>query len=289
MWFLFSILTAFFESLKDVSSKKALKNIDEYYISWSLRFISSIFLIPILLFFIDIPSLKKPFFLVLLIAGIVDSVTTILYMKAIKHSDLSLSIPLLTFTPLFLLITSPIMLGEFHGLIGILGVTFIVAGSYILNISEKEKGYLIPFQVLFREKGSKLMLIVAFIWGITSNSDKIGIKYSFPLIWTGALNLTITVFLFPIVLFKPKNNMNQLKTNFMVIIFMGLFSALSGIFQMLAIKVSLVPYVISIKRTSVIMAVIFGYLFFKEKRIKERLSGVLIMLTGVFLITMSKN
>lgn len=289
MWFLFSILTAFFESLKDVTSKKALKNIDEYCISWSLRFISSIFLIPILLFFIDIPSLKMPFFLVLLIAGIVDSVTTILYMKAIKHSDLSLSIPMLTFTPLFLLITSPIMLGEFPGLKGILGITFIVVGSYILNISEKEKGYLIPFQVLFREKGSKLMLIVAFIWGITSNLDKIGIKYSSPLIWTGALNLTITAFLFPIVLFKPKNNINQLKTNFMVIIFMGLFSALSGIFQMLAIKISLVPYVISIKRTSVIMAVIFGYLFFKEKRIKERLFGVLIMLIGVFLITLSKN
>ncbi len=286
MWFFFSILTAFFESLKDVTSKKVLKEIDEYFVSWSLRFFSSIFLIPVL-FFIEIPELGKSFFIALLSAGIIDSLTTVLYMKAIKYSDLSLSVPMLAFTPLFLLVSSPIMIGEFPNLSGLFGIAFIVAGSYVLNIQEKEKGYLGPIKVLLKEKGPKLMLIVAFIWGITSNIDKIGIRNSSPIFWTVALNFTITMLLSPIMVSKSKNSVSFIKKNFGFKILVGLFSALSGIFQMMAINIALVSYVISIKRTSIIMGVVFGYLIFKESNIKERLSGVLLMITGVFLITLS--
>lgn len=287
MWFIFSILTALFESLKDVTSKIGLKEINEYFASWSLRFFSTIFLIPVL-FFMDIPNIGKHFFIALLAAGLIDSLTTILYMKAIKYSDLSLSVPMLAFTPLFLLISSPIMIGEFPNLLGIFGIVFIVAGSYMLNIKGKERGYLEPLKLLLKDKGPKLMLIVAFIWGVTSNIDKIGIRNSSPIFWAMALNLIITVFLFPIMLLKLKN-INHNKVNFRFMISAGLFSALSGIFQMMAINIALVSYVISIKRTSVIMGVIFGYLIFKESNIRERLSGALIMVIGVFLITLSQN
>lgn len=287
MWFLFSIITAFFESLKDVTSKKGLKEVNEYFVSWSLRFCSTIFLIPFL-FFIDIPNLGKQFFLALFTAGVIDSITTILYMRAIKYSDLSLCIPMLAFTPLFLLISSPVMIGEFPNISGLFGIAFIVIGSYILNVREKERGYLEPLKLLLNEKGPKLMLIVAFIWGITSNIDKIGIKYSSPIFWTIALNFIITIFIFPIMLYKSKDDISLIIMNFKLMILVGVFSALSGIFQMLAINIALVSYVISIKRTSIVMSVIFGYLIFKERGIKERLAGVLIMIIGVFLITLSQ-
>jgi uncharacterized membrane protein len=47
-----------------------------------------------------------------------------------------------------------------------------------------------------------------------------------------------------------------------------------------------VAYVISIKRTSVIISILFGYLIFKEKGIKERLLGAVIMVIGVLFITL---
>lgn len=53
----------------------------------------------------------------------------------------------------------------------------------------------------------------------------------------------------------------------------GLFNALTSIFQMTAISLTLVVYVISIKRTSAIMSALFGHLIFKEKDIGERLMG----------------
>jgi len=285
-WFLFSLLTSLFESLKDVSSKKGLQNVNEYVVSWSLRFFSSLFLIPFLLF-IDIPSLGNRFFIALIFAGGIDSITTILYMKAIKDSDLSLTIPMVTFTPLFLLITSPLMVGEFPDLLGILGIVFIVAGSYILNIKEKRKGYISPFHVLLKEKGPKLMLTVAFIWSITSNIDKIGIRNSSPIFWAISINILTTLLIFPIMLIKLENSMSQFQKYFKSMIPIGLFSALTLVFQMMAINLTLVSYVISIKRTSAIISVIFGHLIFKEKGIKERLAGAVIMVIGVFFIILS--
>ena len=107
MWFLFSVLTAFFESVKDVYSKKSLKKIDEYVVAWSIRVFALPFLfIPLL--FTGIPALKDNFWMALLVGGILNVVATVLYMKALKYSDLSICVPMVTFTPVFLLLTSPV-------------------------------------------------------------------------------------------------------------------------------------------------------------------------------------
>ena len=286
LWILFSFFTALFESLKDVFSKKSLKNIDEYVVSWSLRFFALPFLVP-LLFFIEIPSLGNKFWLALLIGGSLNVITTILYMKAIKHSDLSITVPMVTFTPLFLLLTSPLIVGEFPSFFGLIGVLLIVAGSYTLNIKQRHEGYLAPFKALLKEKGPKLMLLVAFIWSITSNIDKIGVQNSSAIFWVIATDIFIALIMFPIMIYKSRTNMHQILTNYKALLPIGLFSAIASIFQMIAISLTLVAYVISIKRTSVIMSVLFSHLIFKEEGVKERLLGAVVMVIGVLFIVLS--
>jgi uncharacterized membrane protein len=65
----------------------------------------------------------------------------------------------------------------------------------------------------------------------------------------------------------------------------GLFSALTLIFQMLAINLALVAYVIAIKRTSAILVVLVSLWFFKERDFKYRLIGSCVMVFGVILIS----
>lgn len=286
LWILLSFLAALCESLKDVFNKRGLKVFDEYIVSWALRFFASLFLLP-LLFFIKIPELGTKFWIALAVSGTLNLIATILVVKAIKYSDLSITVPMVTFTPLFLLITSPLIVGEFPTPLGLIGVLLIVFGSYILNIKEIKNGYLAPFKAVLKEKGPKLMLAVAFIWSITSNFDKIGVLNSSSLFWAVAINSFIAVFMFPM-LFFAKQNGKGILINLKVLIPIGLFVALTTIFQMIAIKMALVAYVISIKRTSVVMGVLFGCLFFKEKGLKERLLGAVIMILGVLLITLAK-
>lgn len=286
LWIIFSFFTALFESLKDVSSKKSLKNIDEYISSWSLIFFALPFLLPLLLF-IEIPSLGNKFWLALLVSCSLNVIATIFYMKAIKHSDLSITVPMVTFTPLFLLFTSPLIVGEFPTFLGLIGVLLIVLGSYTLNIKQRHEGYLVPFRALLKEKGPKLMLLVAFIWSITSNFDKIGVQNSSPIFWAISVNIFMILVMLPIMLYKSKGSFQNIRTNYKTLFPIGLFSALALIFQMTAISLTLVAYVISIKRASALMSVLFGHLIFKEKDIRERLVGAVIMIIGVLFITLS--
>jgi len=284
-WFVFAFLTALFRSFTDVSGKSSLKNMDEYIVAWSL-FLFALPFFAILLFFTDIPEIGDNFWVALLVGGGLNVFTNLIYMRAIKLSDLSITIPLITFTPLFMLITSPLILGEFPNLFGIAGIVLIVTGSYLLNFKEKKKGYLAPFKALVKEKGPRLMLLVAFIWSITANFDKIGIENSSVFFWPVAVNTFITIGFIPVVLMRSKGKTRQIRKNYKKLLPVGFFHGLMIVFQMIAVSMTLVAYVISIKRTSAILSVVFGAVLFKEEGLKERLTGSVIMIAGVVLITL---
>lgn len=50
---------------------------------------------------------------------------------------------------------------------------------------------------------------------------------------------------------------------------------------------TIVPNVITVKRTSALFGIMWGKIFFKEKEIKERFIGTLVMILGVVLIALS--
>ncbi|MDZ7360790.1 MAG: DMT family transporter [candidate division KSB1 bacterium] len=284
-WVVLSLLKALCESLKDVFSKKGLADIDEYVIAWSLRFFALPFLLPMLLF-VKIPALGDQFWPALLLGGGVNVVTSVLYMKAIKESALSLAVPMVAFTPLFLLLTSPFMVGELPDLPGIIGILLIVLGSYILNFSAASRGYLAPFRALLQARGPRLMLITALLWSITANFDKIGVQNSSPIFWSVATTAFVALALFPLMLCKSPSAVQHISLRSRALAPIGFFGAMTLIFQMTAISMALVAYVIAIKRTSAVMSVIGGHLVFKEKGVKERLLGASVMILGVVLISL---
>lgn len=283
--FILAGLTAVFASFQDVLSKLCLKRVDEYILAWVIRLFVFLFLIP-LLFFIKIPTLGHKFWLALLFCGILNTIATILYLKALKASDLSLTVPMLTFTPLFLLVTSPLMVKEFPSAFGTIGIFLIVIGSYLLNLKQKEQGFLAPFKALLKEKGPRLMLIVAFIYSIASNFDKIGIQNSSPIFWVIAANGFYSLCILPLMFYKARDKLYQIPKNFRIFAVMCIFGCISLICQMTAFSLTLVAYVIAIKRTSAILTVFFGYLLFKEKGLKERLAGTIVMVLGVAVISL---
>jgi uncharacterized membrane protein len=238
------------------------------------------------LFFINTPELGNRFGLALLVGGSLNVISMILYIKAIKVSDLSITVPLITFTPLFLLVTSPLIVQEYPTIMDAIGMVLIVAGSYILNLKEKAQGYLAPFRSLFREKGPKLMILVAFIWSITSNVDKVGVQNSSPTFWAIANYSFIATAMTPIMLYKADDRLTQIRQNFISLIPIGLCHGTAVLFQMQAIDMTLVAHVISVKRMSALLSVLLGHLIFQEKGLKERSIGAAIMIFGVVLITL---
>lgn len=221
----------------------------------------------------------------LLIGGSLDGIASILLLKSLKTSDMSLVIPLLSFTPLFVALASPLLVNEFPSIYGAFGIALITAGSYILNISHLKKGVLEPFRELLRNRGALLMIVVAFIWGVTSNIDKIAVQHSSPVFFTVAFNIYLSLFLLiPLFLYaKDRNVMSSLKS----LLPIGFFSAAELVSQMFAISLFLVSYVVSLKFTSILFGVLYGHFFFREKNTGERFLGAVLMMIGIALTILS--
>lgn len=282
-WFLLSLFSAFFVTSADALCKQSLKHNGEYLIAW-VRMGFSMPLLLLLLPFIEIPSLDLPFFLVLLILIPLEVTALILYMKAIKLSPLSLTLPFLALSPIFMIFTSDLILGERLDKLGIISILLATAGAYLLNVNTTKKGILEPFKAIRRERGSLYMIMVAFIYSITSNLAKMAIIHSSPLFFAATYLPLIAIVFFPILMWKNHGNVKELFVSPKSFVAIGLAMAISTITQFLAVNMIAVPYVISVKRLSLLFGIMYGAIWFKETHIKERLIGAIIMISGVIML-----
>ncbi|PKD16224.1 hypothetical protein APR41_10580 [Salegentibacter salinarum] len=285
--FLLAFMTAISEALKDIASKYNLHHIDEYTAAFSLHLIQSILLVPIVLY-LGIEVMSSKFLLALLASSILQLIVILLYFKAIKRSELSVTVPLITLTPLFMLITSPIMIGEFPNALGILGIVLIVTGTYISNLDSNQKNIFAPFVSVVKNQGSRYMLIVAFLWSITANIDKIGVEETSPVFWAFSKDFLILFYLIPILAIKSKRPLKQIKNRKVGLLLVGMFKSTSVLTQMYAIQFILVAYVISIKRASALFIILFAFFFLNEKHnFRNRMIGIITILLGLFVIAIS--
>jgi drug/metabolite transporter (DMT)-like permease len=282
-WLLFASLTAIFESFKDVVSKVSLETVDEYIVSFCL--IS--FQLPLLFLVLltnPLPEIKPNFLPALFSCSILNLFSFLMYVKAIRLADLSLTVPLITLSTLFFLITSPVIVHEYPSPINALGMGIIVFGSYILNFNQTKQGFFAPLKFMWKEKGCQLMLFVALIWSVTANIDKVGVLNSSPVFWLSCHYSFIALGMVPIVWHKSADKLHQIRLYFPSLFAMGLFGAIAVLFQMRALELTLVARVISVKRISTMLTVIWGFVIFHEKNFRERILGAAIMLVGVFLV-----
>ncbi|MBU6392875.1 MAG: EamA family transporter [Planctomycetota bacterium] len=284
-WILLSLLSAFFVASADACCKKSLVENNEYLIAWVRVGFAAPFLL-LILPFIQIPKLDIYFFLVILILLPLEITALILYMKAIKLSPLSLTLPFLALSPIFLIFTSNLMLGERLDRFGIAGILLTAIGAYLLNVKTTKKGILEPFKAIGRERGSMYMIIVAFIYSITSNLGKMAILHSSPLFFASTYLPILAAILFPILMWKNHGRVKQLVSRTALFSLIGLAIALSTIAHFWAVSIIEVPYVISVKRMSLLFGIMYGALWFKETNIAERLIGGVVMIIGVVIITL---
>lgn len=240
----------------------------------------------LLLPFIEIPRLDRHFFVVILILLPLEAVALILYMKAIKISPLSITLPFLALSPIFMIFTSNLILGERLDGFGIMGVVFTALGAYLLHVRTTKQGIWAPFKAIGRERGSLYMIIVAFLYSITSNLGKMAIQHSSPLFFTATYLPILAVSLFPVLVWKNHGKIKQIFSHGTLFSLIGLAIVFATITHFLAVNIAEVPYVISVKRMSLLFGIIYGAVWFKETNIMERLIGGGVMIVGVIILTL---
>ena len=282
-WFYYSELAAFFDASTSALSKKALENSDVYTVAWVRYGYAFPFFLCILMF-VEVPPLDSTFFLVTIVLIPLEILALILRIRAIKHSPLSLTLPFLSLTPVFLIGTSYVMLGEKPDESGLIGILLVALGAYLLNVHTTREGLLGPLRAIYNEEGSLLMIAVAFIYSITSNLGKIAILHSGPVFFAAAYPAVIALALFPLMMMKPVNGFKNAASRPFLFTTIGVSNLLMFVTHSLAIQLIEVPYMLSVKRTSLIFGVLYGWMLFRETNVRERLLGGVVILIGVALI-----
>ncbi len=294
LWLALASGTALCEALKDATGKQALKSLDEYSVLLGFTSVGALFMATLMLVTGGVPTLGPDFGLALLIGGGLNILAFTLYTKAIKIADLSLTVPLVTLTPLFLLVTSPIIVDEWPTGLDAMGVLLLIVGSYLLNLKPSDGFTLAPLKALMTNPGSRMMLGVAFLWSITSNFDKVGTLNSSSLFWGMSLFGTIAMGMVPFVIRQVwqqgtgsvfgkmrTDKLANVRSQAPFIILAGLFNATGISLQFVALTMAPVAQVVAVKRMSALISVGFGYALFGETELRERLLGAAIMVSGV--------
>ncbi|MBN3037007.1 MAG: EamA family transporter [Candidatus Diapherotrites archaeon] len=287
LWLVLSIIGALADATKDFASKRVMGRVNPYAATWALLTFTLPFL-AVALLFTETPASIGPLFWVGVGANVIFyTAAVLLYMKAINASDLSITLPMIAFTPAFMLLTGSLLLNELPNALGILGVLTIVAGAYLLRIKDAREGLLKPFFSLLKEKGAGYMLAVAFFFSITSVTGKLAINESTPLFAVTMIYLVSMLVFTAYVVATGKLEARDVTENWRGLALIGFFMSLAEIALFNAMMLTLAVYAIAVKRLSILFGSLYGFKFFREKDVVQRLLGSVIMLAGIVIITLS--
>jgi drug/metabolite transporter (DMT)-like permease len=226
-----------------------------------------------------------PAFLVYLVLDV--SLITIvmwLYFRALQISPLSLCVPFLAFTPVFLIPTGFVLLGELPSPLKSLGVVLIVVGSLVMHRRLFAIGWTAPIKAVIREKGSRYMLLVSFIFSITNPLDKKLVVMSDVFTEAVAYGLGLCLSFFLLGKIQKADFGAAIRSNVKWVSLAGLSDAVSLLFQLASYTYLAVVITVSIKRAGIVLAVIAGWLFFRERGITDKLIATGVMFCGVLIL-----
>jgi drug/metabolite transporter (DMT)-like permease len=286
LWFLFSIACAVFYGGHSALVKHVMDRVHFFLITWAC----ACFSMPIffaVLYVQGLPDIQSGFMTYFLVSLVINFLTWPLFVLAIREADISLVMPLLAFTPVFILGVEWVLRSRFPGAAGLSGIALIVSGAYVLNLGSIRQGIFAPIRALMNNSGALYMLGVSVLWSVSATIEYFTVTHSspyfYPTLLNGSLAILFTPFLY-VFMNEPMKTVGR-KGNWIWLLGVGSFWALMIIFQMMALDVTdLVNYVISIKRAGMIVSVLIGWLCFSEKHILFRMIGAVLMLIGVFFI-----
>lgn len=257
--------------------------------------IASVILFSISYFAAGFPELQSGFWTAVLITGVLNSITFPVFLRAYELGEFSSVYSMILLTPVFLFLTSFLFLGETPSAIGIFGVALTIIGLYIIGKNHGSPNVGIKNFA----RGNVLGILVAIIWSISVNFDKLAAfrsdQFFAPAVGSAVLAAVSGTYLISQFLFgrggasgtgiDEKSAVPKIPPfSYLSFIAVGTTLALSGALHNSALLFGPASYTIAIKRTGVLWGVLWGWLFFKENNISHKLVGVLIAVAGVIAI-----
>lgn len=222
-----------------------------------------------------------------LLSVLLNMVANLAYFRALQLSPVSITLPLLTLTPVFAALLAVPLLGERLTARAGFGIFLVVAGAGALHLGRLGgRGARRWLAGLARERGSQLMALVALCWSATLLLDKVALRHAAPVLH--ALVLHAGVAAVAVALLAGRGTLGSLAGVRRVPLLIAatvLCGAVTLTVQLAAIRAMEVALVETIKRgIGASLALVWGRLLFSEPLTAAKVGGVAAMIAGVALL-----
>ncbi len=287
-WFFIALTSAFLSAFAAITQKKVLFNLGALEFSFLLSLVNLLFSIPFF-FFIDYATINTFNLLILFIKSIIGVGAFFCVMLSLKNLEISNALPLLALTPGFVAIFAFILLGESLKMIEVLGLLFLIAGTFILE-SKNFKELFFPFSVFLKSKYHRFIILALLLFTASSILDKLLlIKLNLSPISLTAFQHIYFAILFSIlyIFFRSKEvaaPVSMKKNNLGWIALISILTIGYRYTQIVAVSLASVALVLAIKRTSVFWATVIGGKLFNDKDLLKRSLAAILIVIGAILI-----
>lgn len=289
-WYWLALISALLSALAAILQKKVLFEVN------ALRFslLVSVFIAIFSSFLITentFTSFSCVTLLILVLKSLINASAFLCIMIALKNLDISRTLPLLAASPMIIALLAFIFLGENLTYLELTGMFLIVSGTYVLELKPDEK-ILHPFRVFFESKFHKIILLALLLMSVSSILDKVLLtNFKLPPVTFLIIQnyLFLIIFAIFMIITSERSGIQKLfsglpKNILILIIFIALVTIGYRWLQFESTKIAPVGLVISIKRLSVLFAVLIGAKLFKEENYFRKAIATILIVAGALLI-----
>lgn len=289
-WFLLALISAVFSAAAAVSEKKTLFSMNALDFSFVVSAVTLLFSLP---FFWMIQG--ESFFTVgiylLLLKTAMSAAAFLFVMLSIKNLEISEALPLLALSPALIAVAGVIFINDSLNATEWTAVFMMAVGAYILELKKNSASLFEPLKTLFSFSKYSYVFYALFLFAITSLLDRVLLK-DFkipPYDFMAFQQLFYTVFFLGSVIIARRKlaavsikSIN--KSTFILILLIAFFTVIYRYTQIEATKIAPVALVISVKRLSVLMAIIMGGKLFSDTDLVRKIIATVIILAGAALL-----
>ena len=249
MWVLFAFASAFFAGVTSILAKIGVKDVDSH-VATAIRTIIVLIFSWIMVFIIGsqstIVNIDGKTFLFLILSGLSTGGSWLCYFKALQLGDVNKVVPIDKSSTILTMILAFIFLNEKITINMVIGMIGIAIGTYLM-IQKKEKSE----KIVKRKAWLIYALLSALFASLTSILGKVGIENVESNLGTAIRTIVVLVMAW-------------------IIVF--------------ATKDGLASIVVPIDKLSILVTVLFAYIFLKEKLSKKSLLGLILIVVGTLLL-----
>jgi len=241
-----------------------------------------------LIYDISIQSLDTEFWIYSIAGGITGALGNGFIVKALDKGDLSVLGPINAYKSIVGMLFAFIIIREVPNIWGLMGIGFIIVGSYFVLDTTEEK---FSWQ-LFKTPAIQYRLAALVLTGIQAVLDKKVIEHSNLEIAFAGWSIFGAGFSFVFILFTKVSIQKEFKNvdgailvkYFLLLLTVGLMLASTNY----TLSHMPVGYALALFQLSILISVVLGHRFFNELHLFKKLMGATIMVIGSALIILMK-